>query len=142
MRCRQIPARKRGSFVFVITEPDYIGHPFLKIGPVEPGLADRIVGKRAWGIENRVRAEYEKLFDATNRGLSGAWRLAHDVARELKNAVVALIAMALAQQNRASDILQRRINSVGQQLNTDRLWRPRQDQASTRFRNQIVYRFI
>ena len=51
-------------------------------------------------------------------------RPATDVARELENAVIALIAMTLAQQNRAPDIFQRGINSIGKQLNNDRLLRP------------------
>ena len=132
MRCGQIPTRKRGSLVFVIAEPDYIGHLFLKLGPIDPGLAGRIERKRARRVEHRIRAEYKKLFDPAGR----------HVARELENAVIALIAMTLAQQNRASDIFQRGINSISQQLNDDWLLRPGQNQARTRFRNQIVCRFI
>src|ERR1700757_2322896 len=100
MRCRQIPAKKRGSFVFVIAEPDYIGHLFLKFQPIYPGLAGWIVRQRARCVEHGIRAEYKKLFNPAF----------NDLSRKLENAVVALIAMALAQQNRASDIFQRGIN--------------------------------
>ena len=39
MRCRQIPPTQRRCLIFVITEPDYVGHLFLKLGPIDPGLA-------------------------------------------------------------------------------------------------------
>src|SRR4029450_6308274 len=98
MRGGEIPATKRRSFVFVIAEPDYIWNLFLQLGPIEPALC-QIVGNPARGVKHGIRAEDEKLFDPTGR----------DVSRELENAVIARIPLALAQQNCAPDIFQRGI---------------------------------
>ena len=63
-------------------------------------------------------------------------------AGKLENAIVVLIPVQLAQQNRAADILQRRINSINQQLHDHRLLRPGQNQARTGSRHQIINRFV
>jgi hypothetical protein len=48
----------------VITKPHHFRHFLLQIGPIHRPFCLRILRKCARGIENRVTAENEKLFDA------------------------------------------------------------------------------
>ena len=84
----------------------------MQVGPIEPALC-QIIGNPARCVKHGIRTEDEQLFDPVGR----------DIACELQNAVITLIAIELAQHHRLPDIFQRGINSVSKQLDDDRLLR-------------------
>src|SRR5437764_12467655 len=123
MRRRDIPAARGRCFVFVTTKSYHILHSLLQVGPIHRLSRFRINRDGTRRIKDGIATKNKKLLDPPGGDITG----------KLKNAVVARVPLKLPDKNRVADILEGRIDSVGQQLNHHWLIRAGQDETCSWF---------
>ena len=114
--------------VLVITNSHHFRHFLLQIGQIERRLFVRILPDCARRVVNRVATEDEKRF---------YFAAMHPVG-QLQNVFRVPIARKFPDHHCASDILQRGVHRVREQLNNNRLLLAGENDAHARFRDQIV----
>src|SRR5205807_5034676 len=94
-----------------MTEADNVRNFFLDIDPIDRRFEVLVLGNRLRRVVDGITAENEQLFDAARIHFRG----------KLQNAVRLRRAEKLPQDQGRDDILERRIDRVGDQLHDDRL---------------------
>ena len=59
-----VPLAQRRCGIFVIAEPDNLGHPFLQLRPIQWEIFLFVLSQSTGRVVNRVASKDEKVFDS------------------------------------------------------------------------------